>query len=126
MFFLFWVVISHTPEKKQVIEKLNNCHQDKDRKNDQTHTHKHGYEDKARRGLMRFHGLSSRLMPSLSFQLERTDNASAARAGTITTDHGKIETPIFMPVGTIGSVKAVAQQQLMTEVRPEIILGNTY
>jgi queuine tRNA-ribosyltransferase len=65
-------------------------------------------------------------MPALKFQLEKTDELSAARAGTITTDRGAIETPIFMPVGTIGSVKAVSQQQLITEVKPEIILGNTY
>jgi queuine tRNA-ribosyltransferase len=65
-------------------------------------------------------------MPALNFQLENTDRMSAARAGTITTDHGKIKTPIFMPVGTIGSVKAVSQQQLKKDVKPEIILGNTY
>ena len=62
-------------------------------------------------------------MASLQFQLEKRDGA---RAGTITTDHGKIETPIFMPVGTIGSVKAVTQQQLKEQVKPDIILGNTY
>jgi queuine tRNA-ribosyltransferase len=66
------------------------------------------------------------LMPALSFELLKTDDRSAARAGKITTDHGLIETPIFMPVGTIGSVKAVSQQQLKTEVDPHIILGNTY
>ncbi|MBB1283075.1 tRNA guanosine(34) transglycosylase Tgt [Flavisolibacter sp. BT320] len=65
-------------------------------------------------------------MPALQFDLERTDIQSAARAGTITTDHGKIETPIFMPVGTIGSVKGVTQQQLKEQVKAEIILGNTY
>ncbi|RYZ22837.1 MAG: tRNA guanosine(34) transglycosylase Tgt [Chitinophagaceae bacterium] len=65
-------------------------------------------------------------MAALSFQLHKTDDQSAARAGTITTDHGVIETPIFMPVGTVGSVKAVSQQQLKTEVDPHIILGNTY
>jgi queuine tRNA-ribosyltransferase len=66
------------------------------------------------------------LMPALAFELLRTDDRSAARAGKITTDHGLIETPIFMPVGTIGSVKAVSQQQLKSEVDPHIILGNTY
>jgi queuine tRNA-ribosyltransferase len=66
------------------------------------------------------------LMPALSFELLKTDDRSAARAGKITTDHGLIETPIFMPVGTIGSVKAVSQQQLKSEVDPHIILGNTY
>ena len=65
-------------------------------------------------------------MPALQFQLERSDVETAARAGTITTDHGQIQTPIFMPVGTIGSVKAISQQQLKTEVDPHIILGNTY
>ena len=65
-------------------------------------------------------------MPDLTFQLDNTDDKSAARAGKIVTDHGEIETPIFMPVGTIGSVKAVSQQQLMDEVKPQIILGNTY
>lgn len=65
-------------------------------------------------------------MPALSFDLHKTDINSAARAGTITTDHGNIETPIFMPVGTIGSVKAVPQQLLKTEVQAQIILGNTY
>lgn len=65
-------------------------------------------------------------MAALTFQLEHTDNNSKARAGTITTDHGVIQTPIFMPVGTIGSVKAVTQQQLKDEIKAQIILGNTY
>ncbi|ANE53395.1 queuine tRNA-ribosyltransferase [Flavisolibacter tropicus] len=65
-------------------------------------------------------------MPALQFQLEITDAKSAARAGTITTDHGTIQTPIFMPVGTIGSVKAVTQQQLADPIKAQIILGNTY
>lgn len=65
-------------------------------------------------------------MPALQFDLKVTDPHSAARAGVITTDHGIIETPIFMPVGTIGSVKAVSQQQLKEQVDPHIILGNTY
>lgn len=65
-------------------------------------------------------------MPALQFDLKVTDPLSAARAGTITTDHGTIETPIFMPVGTIGSVKALSQQQLKEQVDPHIILGNTY
>ena len=65
-------------------------------------------------------------MPPLSFQLEKKDTRSQARAGTITTDHGTIETPIFMPVGTAGTVKAVTQQQLKEDVKAEIILGNTY
>lgn len=65
-------------------------------------------------------------MPALQFQLENTDTQSSARAGTITTDHGTIQTPIFMPVGTIGSVKGVSQQQLKQDVNAQIILGNTY
>jgi queuine tRNA-ribosyltransferase len=65
-------------------------------------------------------------MPSLDFELLKTDERSAARAGTITTDHGLIQTPIFMPVGTIGSVKAVSQHQLVQDVQAQIILGNTY
>lgn len=65
-------------------------------------------------------------MPPLTFQLEKTDPQSKARAGSITTDHGTIQTPIFMPVGTAGTVKAVTQQQLHEEVHAEIILGNTY
>jgi len=65
-------------------------------------------------------------MAVLQFELEVTDQASKARAGTITTDHGQIQTPIFMPVGTAGSVKAVSQQQLKEDVQAQIILGNTY
>ncbi|MBC6490267.1 tRNA guanosine(34) transglycosylase Tgt [Flavihumibacter stibioxidans] len=65
-------------------------------------------------------------MPSLEFSLTATDPGSKARAGEMTTDHGKIQTPIFMPVGTVGSVKAVSQQQLKEEVQAQIILGNTY
>lgn len=65
-------------------------------------------------------------MAALQFQLQHTDSNSAARAGLISTDHGQIETPIFMPVGTVGTVKAVSQQQLITDVKAEIILGNTY
>lgn len=62
----------------------------------------------------------------MEFELAAQDPASRARAGVITTDHGKIETPIFMPVGTVGSVKALNQQQLKDQVKAEIILGNTY
>ena len=65
-------------------------------------------------------------MAALHFQLEHTDTGSKARAGTITTDHGSIQTPVFMPVGTAGTVKAVTQQQLQQEVKAQIILGNTY
>ena len=62
----------------------------------------------------------------MDFELLNTDGQSAARAGLITTAHGQIETPIFMPVGTVGSVKGVSQQQLKEEVKAQIILGNTY
>jgi queuine tRNA-ribosyltransferase len=65
-------------------------------------------------------------MPRLSFDLQHTDSGTAARAGLIQTDHGAIPTPIFMPVGTAGSVKAVTQRQLAEEVDARIILGNTY
>lgn len=65
-------------------------------------------------------------MASLQFEIKATGSGSKARAGIITTDHGIIETPIFMPVGTVGSVKAVTQQQLKEEIKAEIILGNTY
>ena len=65
-------------------------------------------------------------MASLDFQLQKTAEGSKARAGKITTDHGEILTPIFMPVGTVGSVKAVTQQQLKTDVKAQVILGNTY
>ena len=65
-------------------------------------------------------------MASLSFQLNCQDPGSKARAGKISTDHGEILTPIFMPVGTAGSVKAVTQQQLLNDVKAQIILGNTY
>lgn len=62
----------------------------------------------------------------MTFDLIGTDNNSSARAGVVTTDHGTIETPIFMPVGTAGSVKAVTQTQLTEEIKAQIILGNTY
>lgn len=65
-------------------------------------------------------------MASLQFNLVKTDALSKARAGEITTDHGAIETPVFMPVGTVGSVKAVTKQQLHADVKAQIILGNTY
>lgn len=65
-------------------------------------------------------------MAALKFDLLANDLTSKARAGLITTDHGEIETPIFMPVGTAGTVKAVSQQQLKIDVQAQIILGNTY
>ena len=62
----------------------------------------------------------------MQFDLKTTDTQSKARAGLITTDHGTIETPIFMPVGTVGTVKGVHQTELANEINPDIILGNTY
>lgn len=62
----------------------------------------------------------------MTFQLQHTDNASDARAGLITTAHGQIETPIFMPVGTVGSVKGVHFEELRQQIGAQIILGNTY
>lgn len=62
----------------------------------------------------------------MNFELLSTDPGSSARAGKLTTDHGVIETPIFMPVGTVGSVKGVHQRELKDEINPDIILGNTY
>ena len=62
----------------------------------------------------------------MDFILQHTDLQSRARAGLITTDHGQIETPIFMPVGTVGSVKAVHLHELRDDIKAQIILGNTY
>lgn len=62
----------------------------------------------------------------MDFQLQATAPGTNARAGVITTDHGRIETPIFMPVGTLGSVKAVHQHELRDDIKAQIILGNTY
>jgi queuine tRNA-ribosyltransferase len=62
----------------------------------------------------------------MKFDLKSTDNQSKARAGVIATDHGTIETPIFMPVGTVASVKGVHQRELKQDINPDIILGNTY
>lgn len=62
----------------------------------------------------------------MQFTLKAKDTQSAARAGTIFTDHGEIPTPIFMPVGTAGSVKAVHQRELESDIDARIILGNTY
>lgn len=62
----------------------------------------------------------------MKFELKGSDTGSKARAGVITTDHGVIETPIFMPVGTVASVKGVHQTELKNEINPDIILGNTY
>ena len=62
----------------------------------------------------------------MQFDILKEDTQSKARAGVMVTDHGKIETPIFMPVGTVGTVKAVHQEELRSVVNAEIILGNTY
>jgi len=62
----------------------------------------------------------------MTFEVQHTDNASDARAGVITTDHGQIKTPIFMPVGTAGTVKGVHFSELREQVNAQIILGNTY
>ncbi len=62
----------------------------------------------------------------MNFELQHTDPNSNARAGKITTDHGVIETPIFMPVGTVASVKAVHFHELKEDIKAQIILGNTY
>ena len=62
----------------------------------------------------------------MTFSIEHSDNASDARAGVLTTPHGQIQTPIFMPVGTCGSVKGVHFSELREQVKAQIILGNTY
>ncbi|WP_299129336.1 tRNA guanosine(34) transglycosylase Tgt [uncultured Winogradskyella sp.] len=62
----------------------------------------------------------------MKFERLAKDTQTKARAGTITTDHGKIETPIFMPVGTVATVKGVHQRELKDDINPDIILGNTY
>ena len=62
----------------------------------------------------------------MKFNLLHTDKGSKARAGVLETDHGPIETPIFMPVGTAGTVKAVHQRELKEDIKAQIILGNTY
>ncbi|MBK0404913.1 tRNA guanosine(34) transglycosylase Tgt [Adhaeribacter sp. BT258] len=62
----------------------------------------------------------------MTFELQAQDSGSNARAGKVTTAHGEIQTPIFMPVGTAGSVKAVHQRELKEDIQAQIILGNTY
>lgn len=63
---------------------------------------------------------------SMKYELQKTDTQSKARAGKITTEHGEILTPIFMPVGTAATVKAVHQRELVNDIKAQIILGNTY
>jgi queuine tRNA-ribosyltransferase len=62
----------------------------------------------------------------MKFKLQQTDSKCKARAGVIETDHGSIPTPVFMPVGTQGTVKAVDQYFLKEHINAPIILGNTY
>ena len=62
----------------------------------------------------------------MKFEIFTKEEKTKARAGELTTDHGKIQTPIFMPVGTVGSVKGVNQKDLIDDVKAQIILGNTY
>jgi len=62
----------------------------------------------------------------MKFELKATDKNTKARAGVITTDHGTVQTPIFMPVGTVASVKGVHQPELKNDIKAQIILGNTY
>ena len=62
----------------------------------------------------------------MHFKIQNLDKNSQARAGEITTDHGVIQTPIFMPVGTAGTVKAVHFEELHDDIKAQIILGNTY
>lgn len=62
----------------------------------------------------------------MQFKIHNTDENSSARAGTFTTAHGEVKTPIFMPVGTVASVKAVHQRELKEDIKAQIILGNTY
>ena len=66
------------------------------------------------------------IFAAMKFKLEHSDPHSKARAGEITTDHGTIQTPIFMPVGTAGTVKGVHQRELKNDIEAQIILGNTY
>jgi queuine tRNA-ribosyltransferase len=62
----------------------------------------------------------------MKFSISHTDKNTKARAGEVTTDHGTIQTPIFMPVGTVGTVKGVHQRELKEDIKAQIILGNTY
>ncbi|MCH5182339.1 MAG: tRNA guanosine(34) transglycosylase Tgt [Prevotellaceae bacterium] len=62
----------------------------------------------------------------MTFELQHTDSGSAARVGLVTTNHGPVETPVFMPVGTLGSVKGVHLRELKDDIKAQIILGNTY
>ena len=70
--------------------------------------------------------MTSHKSENMNYKLVATNNDTKARAGVISTDHGEIETPIFMPVGTVGSVKAVHMSELRDDIKAQIILGNTY
>ena len=85
-----------------------------------------GKLDVFRSFLRTFTPRNERRTEMLTFQLQQTDPKSNARAGLITTDHGQIQTPIFMPVGTLGSVKGVHLTELKEDIKAQIILGNTY
>ena len=78
--------------------------------------------------VLNIHGLKSVILNNLvlTFTLQHTDPHSKARAGRIETEHGAIETPIFMPVGTLGTVKGVHTKELENDIKAQIILGNTY
>ena len=62
----------------------------------------------------------------MRFTIKQKDKSSNARRGIVSTDHGDIQTPAFMPVGTLGAVKAVHIKDIKEEINPDIILGNTY
>ena len=62
----------------------------------------------------------------MEFRIEATTAGSSARAGVFTTAHGAVQAPSYMPVGTVGSVKAVHQRELLNDIKAQIILGNTY
>lgn len=66
------------------------------------------------------------MQSQMTFTIEATVQDSSARAGTFTTAHGPVQTPVFMPVGTVGSVKGVHQRELRDDIKARIILGNTY
>ena len=66
------------------------------------------------------------MKPAVTYELLHMDKNSGARRGVIHTPHGDIQTPIFMPVGTVGSVKGIKPKQLKEDVQAQIILGNTY
>ncbi|HUQ97372.1 MAG TPA: tRNA guanosine(34) transglycosylase Tgt [Chitinophagaceae bacterium] len=129
----------HTPEVNKIIQDLDEGRYRKKAEKYQADSHKHGGEDKRRNAEALADGRLKKaiicknvlrylapVMPTLHFELQQTDAQTAARAGTITTDHGLIQTPMFMPVGTAGSVKGITQQQLKTVVDAPVILGNTY